>query len=254
MGNEETDGRDGRTPATGEGSLRVGSDAEASGKYAVAVGEGSKATGNQATAVGQGSEATADNATALGQGSKASGTNTTAVGQGSKASGTNTTVVGQGAQATAENSMAIGQNAQAIAQGSVALGQGSIANEANTVSVGSIGNERRITNVAPGVNATDAVNVGQLRNIEANINSRINSVDTNARAGIASAGAMANLGQVYIPGKSAFSVAGAQYRGQAAYAVGYSRVSDDGKIMIRLSGSSNTQKDTMVGGGVTYLW
>ena len=44
----------------------------------------------------------------------------------------------------------------------MALGQGSIANLPNTVSVGAPGAERRITNVAAGVNPTDAVNVGQL--------------------------------------------------------------------------------------------
>jgi len=47
--------------------------------------------------------------------------------------------------------------------GAVALGQGSVADQANTVSVGSAGNERRVTNVAAGVAATDAANVGQMQ-------------------------------------------------------------------------------------------
>jgi len=45
------------------------------------------------------------------------------------------------------------------------LGAGSVANRANTVSVGSAGNERQITNVAAGTQDTDAVNVAQLNDI-----------------------------------------------------------------------------------------
>ncbi len=55
----------------------------------------------------------------------------------------------------------------AAADNSVALGTGSVANEENTISVGSSTNQRRITNVAAGVNATDAVNVSQLKSSEA---------------------------------------------------------------------------------------
>ncbi|MCT8771778.1 YadA-like family protein, partial [Glaesserella parasuis] len=55
-------------------------------------------------------------------------------------------------------------------------------------------------------------------------------------------------------GKSAISVSNAQYRGQSAYAIGYSRTSDNGKWLIRASVSSNTQRDTMIGGGVSFVW
>ncbi|MDP0074354.1 YadA-like family protein [Glaesserella parasuis] len=82
----------------------------------------------------------------------------------------------------------------------------------------------------------------------------IGRVDVNARAGIASAVAMANLPQISLPGKSAISVSNAQYRGQSAYAIGYSRISDNGKWLIRASVSSNTQRDTAIGGGVGFVW
>ncbi|MCT8547689.1 YadA-like family protein, partial [Glaesserella parasuis] len=52
----------------------------------------------------------------------------------------------------------------------------------------------------------------------------------------------------------AISVSNAQYRGQSAYAIGYSRISDNGKWLIRASVSSNTQRDTMIGGGVGFVW
>ncbi|WP_250471379.1 hypothetical protein [Caballeronia sp. GAFFF1] len=61
------------------------------------------------------------------------------------ASGTDSTAIGNGSKATGNNS--------------VALGSGSVAGEDNTVSIGSAGNERRLTNVAPGVNGTDAANM-----------------------------------------------------------------------------------------------
>ncbi|EFF2320813.1 hypothetical protein B9S84_002493 [Escherichia coli] len=74
---------------------------------------------------------------------------------------------GVDANAQGKDSVAIGSGSIAAADNSVALGTGSVANEENTISVGSSTNQRRITNVAAGVNATDAVNVSQLKSSEA---------------------------------------------------------------------------------------
>ena len=74
---------------------------------------------------------------------------------------------GADANAQGKDSVAIGSGSIAAADNSVALGTGSVANEENTISVGSSTNQRRITNVAAGVNATDAVNVSQLKSSEA---------------------------------------------------------------------------------------
>ncbi|MDO9673845.1 YadA-like family protein [Glaesserella parasuis] len=122
-------------------------------------------------------------------------------------------------------------------------------------------NGARITNIGDGSTEGDVVNVRQLNTVVSSMNAGFNQlskdigrVDVNARAGIASAGAMANLPQVNLPGKGAISVSSAQYRGQAAYAIGYSKISDNGKWVIRASVSSNTQRDTMIGGGVSFVW
>ncbi|MDG6240895.1 YadA-like family protein, partial [Glaesserella parasuis] len=122
-------------------------------------------------------------------------------------------------------------------------------------------NGARITNVGDGSAEGDIVNVRQLNKVVSSVNTGFNQlsrdigrVDVNARAGIASAGAMANLPQISLPGKSAISVSNAQYRGQSAYAIGYSRISDNGKWLIRASVSSNTQRDTTIGGGVGFVW
>ncbi|HAX4119584.1 TPA: adhesin [Escherichia coli] len=74
---------------------------------------------------------------------------------------------GVDANAQGKDSVAIGSGSIAAADNSVALGTGSVANEENSISVGSSTNQRRITNVAAGVNATDAVNVSQLKSSEA---------------------------------------------------------------------------------------
>ncbi|MDY6167746.1 MAG: YadA-like family protein [Escherichia coli] len=74
---------------------------------------------------------------------------------------------GADANAQGKDSVAIGSGSIAAADNSVSLGTGSVADEENTISVGSSTNQRRITNVAAGVNATDAVNVSQLKSSEA---------------------------------------------------------------------------------------
>jgi len=94
------------------------------------------------------------------------------------------------------------------------------------------GSATRITNVAAGVNPTDAVNVSQLgglKNDIHNMNNRLGKVNREARAGVAGANAAASLPQVYIPGKSMVAAAGGTFKGQNAFAVGYSRSSDNGK-------------------------
>ncbi|KGQ68391.1 YadA-like family protein [Gallibacterium anatis] len=110
----------------------------------------------------------------------------------------------------------------------------------------------RITNVAPGVEATDAVNVSQLNQVGAALHNRINNVAKGAYGGVASAGAMASLPQAYLPGKSMVAAGASHYRGESAVALGASRISDNGKIILKLNASHNTSGNTMVGAGVGY--
>ena len=119
------------------------------------------------------------------------------------------------------------------------------------------GSATRITNVAAGVNPTDAVNVSQLgglKNDIHNMNNRLGKVNREARAGVAGANAAASLPQVYIPGKSMVAAAGGTFKGQNAFAVGYSRSSDNGKLILKLQGNVNTQGDVGGGVGVGYQW
>ncbi len=119
----------------------------------------------------------------------------------------------------------------------------------------------RIEHVADGVRDDDAANMGQVRRLAQGVSSgftklseHVNDVDKHARAGIASAGAIATLPQAIYAGRSQVAAAVTQYRGQSALAIGYSTVSDNSKWTVRFTGSTNTQKDTMVGVGAGYSW
>lgn len=156
------------------------------------------------------------------------------------------------------------------------------------VSLGSKGNEAQIQNVAAGVvseTSTDAVNGSQLHatNVQVNKNAqninrvegkvdnlsqvinnhagelnrldrKVNKYGKEARAGIAGANAAAALPQVYTPGKSMVAAAAGTFKGQNALAVGYSRASDNGKVILKLQGNANTSGDVGAGVGVGYQW
>ena len=225
---------------------------------------------------------------------------------------------GADANAQGKDSVAIGSGSIAAADNSVALGTGSVADEENTISVGSSTNQRRITNVAAGVNATDAVNVSQLKSSEAggvrydtkadgsidysnitlgggnggttrisNVSAGVNNNDavnyaqlkqsvqetkqyTDQRmvemdnklsktesklsGGIASAMAMTGLPQAYTPGASMASIGGGTYNGESAVALGVSMVSDNGRWVYKLQGSTNSQGEYSAALGAGIQW
>src|SRR4029077_19092296 len=84
---------------------------------------------------------------------------------------------GDNAVATGANSAALGTGATATAANSTAIGQVSLASLANTVSFGASGNERRLTNVAAGVNPTDAVNMSQLQSVASGLGTLASTID-----------------------------------------------------------------------------
>ncbi|WP_394210886.1 YadA-like family protein [Psychrobacter piscatorii] len=178
------------TSVTGTDALAVGSNANANGSNSTVVGENAFGNSN-ATVIGEGARSSY-NGFAGGQDAKA-GVNSVAIGQrATNGSASRAVAIGYQAKATANDTIAIGLDAQAKAQGGVALGKGASANAINsvalgqnsvgavqsgasfltnvaadanngTVSVGAVGSERRIVNVAGGSADTDAVNVSQLK-------------------------------------------------------------------------------------------
>ena len=131
---------------------------------------------------------------------------------------------------------------------SVAIGANSVANRANTVSVGSAGNERIIANVADGVAPTDAANMRQLQSV-ANM---VGEVKKDAMAGTASAMAIGNLPQATIPGKGMMAIGAGYYKGQTATALGVSKMSENGKWVFKASASYDSQRNVGAAGAIGF--
>lgn len=230
-------------------------------------------------------------ANATGNAAKATGTNSVAIGGNSNAAVEDAVAIGNGATVGAESakgSVAIGSGAKA---GKAHTGNYSVEPSVNVagaptaatrvVSLGSKGNEAQIQNVAAGVvseTSTDAVNGSQLHATNTHVNKntqainainnainnqsgafdrlerKINKQGKEARAGIAGANAAAALPQVYTAGKSMVAASAGTFKGQNALAVGYSRASDNGKVILKLQGNANTSGDIGAGVGVGYQW
>ena len=190
--------------------------------------------------------------------------------------------IGAGARAVSAGSVALGAQSEA-AEVHVAAGTrdnaytygglndnhvaGKPTSATSVLSVGKPGAERQVQNVAAGViseTSTDAINGSQLyqtnKAVENNtrainqLRGDVHKMDNKLRAGVAGAYAAASLGQVYIPGKTQVSLGSGHYRGESAVALGVSRISDNGKVQVRLLGSTNTRGDTGAGASVSYLW
>ncbi|MGK9405916.1 ESPR-type extended signal peptide-containing protein [Acinetobacter baumannii] len=186
--------------AAADNASAIGTNAQATAVSANAIGTNAQATGVNANAIGTGAQALRQDTLALGASAVASGLNASAIGKSADAAGLNANALGNRAKAGAESSNAIGTDANVSATNgfalgtgatvthtnAVALGSGSISgnatptasaivngkiynyagiNPTSTVSVGSLGNERQIINVAAGRvsgSSTDAINGSQL--------------------------------------------------------------------------------------------
>ena len=120
---------------------------------------------------------------------------------------------------------------------------------------------KRISNVARGKAPNDAVNMSQLQetsnainNRIDNIDNRVNKMDKRRKAGTASALATAGLMQPHRDGQSALVAAVGQYQSETAVAVGYSRISDNGKYGVKVSFSTNSQGEVGGTAGAGYFW
>lgn len=126
------------------------------------------------TAIGANAQAKKDNAVAVGNGANVHGNNSSAFGLGA--------VVGEddgnGHHNNADNGLALGANSlvKGTATNSVALGVGSVADEANTVSVGSDTVKRRLTNLADGTQPSDAATYSQLTTISNQFNTSLDNL------------------------------------------------------------------------------
>ena len=133
-----------------------------------------------------------------------------------------------------------------------------ITNNNGNINVGTAtGAPTKITGVAPGeISATskDAVNGSQLYAMGNKLQGQINKLGNRMNAGMATSAAMANLLQPHKPGQSVATAGIGQHKNQSAVAVGYSRISDNGKYGVRFSMGANTQGEVTGGAAVGYFW
>jgi autotransporter adhesin len=229
----------------GVGIISIGGGANALSDFSVALGTNVSATGfdtASAVAIGNAQVAAGAGAVAIGDDNTAMGPGSIAIGRSVSASGPDTVAFGHSATASAASAVAIGGDATASAPSSIALGTGSVADQANTVSVGAVGGERRIVNVADATGDTDAVNLRQMNAALAalgnnsaalaDLDSRIDVLEAFAgsvshdlkrvdrRAAAGTATAIALSGAMFLPGKS-FNLTGnvGSYRGAWAGAM-----------------------------------
>ena len=149
------------------------------------------------------------------------------------------------AGSTTATSTALGVGAQATGTNSVAIGANSVADQPNTVSFGSPGNERRLTNVAPGIAGTDAVNVNQL-------GAGISGATRRADAATSAAVALATLSQAVTPGKSMVTGGVGVWNGQTGLAFGLSHRMSGGRWTLKAGATFAVEGATGGGASVGY--
>ncbi|QND51443.1 adhesin [Phyllobacterium sp. 628] len=185
---------------------------------------------------------------AAGPYANAVGSHATAMGPQASASGNAAMASGANSVARGTNATAIGANARATAANSVALGANSVATEPDTVSFGSPGNERRLSNIAPGVLPNDAVNMRQFEQ-------GVWEAKREAHRGTATAVAMLNANPVLEHGKKfALSLGFGSYGSQQALAGGAAiRFTDNFTGSLNF-GTSLSGGSTAIGTGISYQW
>ena len=256
--------------SNGQQSVSIGYRVQATGNMAIAQGSNAQATGNMAIAQGSYVQATGDYSTAMGAYTVASASFGVALGTNSEStreSGEITGVSGYVPEGTT-----ISDEEKSSATWTSTMGEASVGYTKNDGTEAT----RQVTHVAAGSQNTDAVNVAQLKAVNANVsaamqqldqkfenrfneqahqfNNRIDNVEKDAQAGIAMAIATAGLPQAYLPGKSMFAVGAGTYRGEQGYAMGVSHITDDGHWVLKATGSGNSQGHFGGSVGVGYQW
>ncbi|WP_433924161.1 YadA-like family protein [Vreelandella sp. 21] len=248
--------------------------ADPQGADSIAMGPGSVASGDRSVASGAGAQANAEGSVALGADSVADreGMNgererfsneSVASTQGAVSVGSagNERQITNVAGGTRDTDAVNVRQLDAVQRGAVNYDRDEDGNvDYSTITLK--GDEgTTITNVAPGINANDAANVGQLNDLGrrfeneiVNVYGRIDDVERNANAGSASAIAASTVPQAWMPGKSMIGVGAGTYGGESAVSVGISRLSDNGRWVIQGKVTGDSQSNFGAGIGAGWHW
>ncbi|WP_178384435.1 YadA-like family protein, partial [Histophilus somni] len=129
------------------------------------------------------------------------------------------------------------------------------------IEIDGVKGEIRVPDLTPNSSPNAVVNKGYVDALQTHTDKKFNQLENRfdafskeSRAGIAGSNAAAALPTISIPGKSVLSVSAGTYKGQSAVALGYSRVSDNGKVLLKLHGNSNSVGDFGGGVGIGWAW
>ncbi|QQF71376.1 YadA C-terminal domain-containing protein [Histophilus somni] len=111
-----------------------------------------------------------------------------------------------------------------------------------------------VPDIQPTTTGSAVVNKNYVDGRNNELRTQLNNTDRNLRAGIAGANAAAGLTSVSMPGKSMLAISAAGYGGENAMAIGYSRMSDNGKIMLKFQGNRNSQGKMAGSVSIGYQW
>ncbi|QEM88154.1 hypothetical protein FEF05_06555 [Glaesserella parasuis] len=266
--------------AKGESSVALGNGATA-GEQGVAIGHGAVASGKQSISIGTGNVVSGNNSGAIGDPNTIKADRSYALGNNNQvnAGQSDVFVVGNNVKNTTSNSVFLGTNSGYVAAGATTAGAGALEYQVTggvynayaggkateVVGVVSVGNvdsngkmeTRRIQNVAPGLiseQSTDAINGSQLYNVAHRLGAKLEREGRQLRAGIAATTAMSNIPQVTLPGKSTLGAGIGTFEGQNAVAVGFSRMSDNGRVILKVSAGATSQGKYNAGAGIALQW
>nr|WP_239949638.1 YadA family autotransporter adhesin [Dyella terrae] len=235
------------------------------------------ASGTRSTAGGNGAVASGAGSTAVGNGAQATGSNSVAIGTDSVADRDNSVSVGSAGKERQITNVAAGKadtdavNVSQLKSAGVINGDGStnktVTYDNNTdgstsVTMNSGGDPAIIHNVAAGQVSSDAATVGQVNDAmqqTANwaknyTDHQVANVSRQARAGSASAIAVASLPQAYQPGQNSAGVAFGTYQGQSAVSIGMSAISESGRYIFKVSATGAQHSGAGAGIGAGMVW
>ncbi|MWQ16748.1 YadA-like family protein, partial [Glaesserella parasuis] len=269
----------GNSTLAGIQSVAIGNVAIASGEKSIAIGDNAKAVGNQSISIGTGNVVNGNNSGAFGDPSVINADNSYSVGNNNTIENENVFALGNKITNTTNNSVFLGTNSGYVAAGATTAGAGALESQVTggvynayaggkatevkgVVSVGNVDSDgkmetRRIQNVAPGLiseQSTDAINGSQLYNVAHRLGAKLEREGRQLRAGIAATTAMSNIPQVTLPGKSTLGAGIGTFEGQNAVAVGFSRMSDNGRVILKVSAGATSQGKYNAGAGIALQW
>ncbi|MBR1661726.1 MAG: YadA-like family protein [Acidaminococcaceae bacterium] len=260
-------------------SMAIGSNNTVSGQQSQAIGSGNTVTGAQSIAIGTGHRVTGSRSGAIGDPNIVNASNSYAVGNNSNIAAGQTDVFafGNDIKKTTSNSVFLGSNTAYVPEGATTAGMSDYSSAtisgktynfaggkpAGVVSVGDVGKERRIQNVAAGKvspESTDAVNGSQLYHamndtaqaVTQDVTGMMHQQEGRLRKGIAGAAALAALHPLEFDpdDKLSFAAGVGSYRGETAAAIGAFYRADE-KTMFSIGGSMGNGEN-VVNAGVSF--